>query len=148
MKTRIERLVELSARSKELIELRYGDDDDGIDPATVAAGVGGAGLVGAGGLYLRNRGDAINRQAYKRARTALPSGVEGPILRNVARKDFMGSSLGAVKTGAKDVLSSLKGSFSGLGKKLALTRMLGAKDREARLIELKAKSEKLITLGK
>lgn len=154
MTTRLSRLNELSAHL-DTIELgRY--DEEGDSRMLKDAAILGTGAAGAGGagLYLRNRGDAVNAARHAKLLKAgagkLKEGMEGPTI-PAKFEDFRGSSWNAVKTGAKDATGGIRSKLAGLLSKLRISRgvpTIKASAKHERLVELSAELDEVVEFGR
>ena len=151
MTTRLSRLNELSAELNQVIEFGRYDDDSGdnrmLKDAAGVAAVGGGGL--AGGLYLRNRGDAVNAAKYAELQKApaLAAGMEGPKIAS-SLAEHSGGNWNAIKTGGKDILGGLKEKLKGFKWSRALPAVVKASAKHERLLELSAELDDVVELAR
>ena len=151
MTTRLSRLNELSAELDQVIEFGRYDDETGdnrmLKDAAGVAAVGGGGL--AGGLYLRNRGDAVNAAKYAELQKApaLAAGMEGPKIAS-SLAEHSGGNWNAIKTGGKDILGGLKDKLKNFKWSRALPAVVKASAKHERLLELSAELDGVVELAR
>ena len=150
LSSRHENLLELSSELSNVIEFGRYDDETGdnrmLKDAAGVAAVGGGGL--AGGLYLRNRGDAVNAAKYAELQKApaLAAGMEGPKIAS-SLAEHSGGNWNAIKTGGKDVLGGLKDKLKNFKWSRALPAVVKASAKHERLLELSAELDGVVELG-
>ncbi len=141
MTARLSRLNELSAYLGQVIELGRYDEDEGDNRMLKDAAILGIGAAGTGaaGLYLRNRGDAVNDAKYAEIKKSGASPLVPGIKREATGAEFRGGNLSAIKTGAKDASTGIRTKLSDLLSKMKISRaVVKASAKHENLVELDA----------